>query len=46
MLIYKCNTHKQGHTDSAISLIFALPYLRSLRYAEAFKSVTSSKLES
>ncbi|EPJ43328.1 MAG: hypothetical protein OFPII_42590 [Osedax symbiont Rs1] len=34
MLIYTSNTHKQGHTDSAISPIFALYYLRSQRYAE------------
>jgi len=34
MLIYTSNAHKQGHTDSAISLVFALSYLHSLRYAE------------
>ncbi|EPJ47115.1 MAG: hypothetical protein OFPII_15070 [Osedax symbiont Rs1] len=34
MLIYTCNTHKQGYTDSAISPVFALSYLRSQRYAE------------
>jgi hypothetical protein len=34
MLIYSSNTHKEGHTDSAISPIFALSYLRSLHYAE------------
>ncbi|EPJ47866.1 MAG: hypothetical protein OFPII_09360 [Osedax symbiont Rs1] len=34
MLIYTSNTHKEGHTDSAISPVFALSYLRSQRYAE------------
>ncbi|EPJ44821.1 MAG: hypothetical protein OFPII_32110 [Osedax symbiont Rs1] len=35
MLIYTSNTHKQGHTNSAISPVFALSYLcriKSLRY--------------
>ncbi|EPJ44366.1 MAG: hypothetical protein OFPII_35530 [Osedax symbiont Rs1] len=34
MLIYTSNTHKQGHTDSAISPFFSLSCLRSQRYAE------------
>ncbi|EPJ45908.1 MAG: hypothetical protein OFPII_25560 [Osedax symbiont Rs1] len=33
MLIYTSNTHKEGHTDSAISPVFACSYLRSQRYA-------------
>ncbi|EPJ47525.1 MAG: hypothetical protein OFPII_12160 [Osedax symbiont Rs1] len=42
MLIYTGNTHKrrahctqsEGHTDSVISPVFALPCLRSQRYTE------------
>ncbi len=41
MLIYTRNTHTEAHTVpkvrgmlSAISPVFALPYLRSQRYAE------------
>ncbi len=34
MRIYTSNTHKQGHTDSAISPVFAWYYLRSQRYVE------------
>ncbi|EPJ46872.1 MAG: hypothetical protein OFPII_17330 [Osedax symbiont Rs1] len=34
MRIYTSNTHRGGHTDSAISPGFALPYLCSQRYAE------------
>ncbi|EPJ46360.1 MAG: hypothetical protein OFPII_20420 [Osedax symbiont Rs1] len=37
MLIYTSNTHKEGHTDFAISPVF----LRSQRYAEASDEVST-----
>lgn len=33
MLIYSSNTQKEGHTDSAFSSVFALPFRRSLPFA-------------